>query len=233
MAYSHDHGGHRKRMRQKYLENGIDIFTEHEALELYLYYAIPQKDTNALAHRLLKHFGSFSAVFDSSPSLLKEFGLTEYQITLLKLMPDLARIYLVDHNKTKPIEINNLCKYFADKFVGRTNEVMYLLLLDSKNKELFSGVISKGSINSTDVPIKKIVELSLSYNAKAVAIAHNHPGGVALPSQQDIVTTNRINESLKLINVRLIDHVIVAEDDAISLAQSIYRHQVFISKDDD
>ena len=110
---------------------------------------------------------------------------------------------------------------------------MYLLLLDSKNKELFSGVISKGSINSTDVPIKKIVELSLSYNAKAVAIAHNHPGGVALPSQQDIVTTNRVNESLKLINVRLIDHVIVAEDDAISLAQSIYRHQVFISKDDD
>lgn len=222
MAYNHDHGGHRERMRKKYLENGIDIFTEHEALELLLYYAIPQKNTNPLAHKLLKNFGSFSAVFDASPSLLKEFGLTEHQTTLIKLIPDLARLYLMDHNKLKPVETNDLCGYFIDKFIGRTTEVMYILLLDSKEKELYSGVISKGSINSTDVPIKKIVELSLSYNASAVAIAHNHPNGVALPSKNDLITTDKVYKALSLINVRLIDHVIVAEDDAISLANSRY-----------
>lgn len=222
MAYNHDHGGHRDRMRKKYLENGIDIFTEHEALELLLYYAIPQKNTNPLAHKLLKNFGSFSAVFDASPSLLKEFGLTEHQTTLIKLIPDLARLYLMDHNKLKPVETNDLCGYFIDKFIGRTTEVMYILLLDSKEKELYSGVISKGSINSTDVPIKKIVELSLSYNASAVAIAHNHPNGVALPSKNDLITTDKVYKALSLINVRLIDHVIVAEDDAISLANSRY-----------
>lgn len=222
MAYNHDHGGHRERMRKKYLENGIDIFTEHEALELLLYYAIPQKNTNPLAHKLLNHFGSFSAVFDASPSLLKEFGLTEHQTTLIKLIPDLARLYLMDHNKLKPVETNDLCGYFIDKFIGRTTEVMYILLLDSKEKELYSGVISKGSINSTDVPIKKIVELSLSYNASAVAIAHNHPNGVALPSKNDLITTDKVYKALSLINVRLIDHVIVAEDDAISLANSRY-----------
>lgn len=232
MAYSHDHGGHRERMRRKYLENGIDIFSEHEALEILLYYAIPQKDTNALAHKLLKSFGSFSAVFDASPGLLKQFGLTEYQITLLKLMPDLARLYLIDHNKVKPIETSNLCFYFTDKFVGRTSEVMYLLLLDSKDKELYSGVISKGSVNSTDVPIKRIVTLALSYNARAVAVAHNHPGGVALPSQMDMITTNRIYNALQTVGISLIDHVIVAEDDAISLANSLYGRSIFTTKDD-
>ncbi|MEE3333409.1 MAG: JAB domain-containing protein [Ruminococcus sp.] len=229
MAYSHDHGGHRQRMRKKYLENGIDVFADHEALELLLYYAVPQKDTNALAHKLLNHFGSFAGIFDASHSLLKEFGLTDHQITLLKLIPDFSRLYLIDKNKDRPVDINNLCEFFSDKFIGRTTEIVYILLLDSKDKELYSGVLSKGSINSADLPIRKIVELALSYNAASVAIAHNHLSGIALPSKIDLVTTNLIYKSLKLINVRLIDHVIVSEDDSISLAQSAYNIESFVT----
>jgi DNA repair protein RadC len=161
--------------------------------------------------------------------LLKEFGLTDHQITLLKLIPDFSRLYLIDKNKDRPVDISNLCEFFSDKFIGRTTEIVYILLLDSKDKELYSGVLSKGSINSADLPIRKIVELALSYNAASVAIAHNHLSGIALPSKIDLVTTNLIYKSLKLINVRLIDHVIVSEDDSISLAQSAYNIESFVT----
>ena len=232
MAYSHSHGGHRNRMRKKFIEKGIDAFNDHEALELLLYYAVPQKDTNELAHRLINHFGSISSLFDSTPSALRDFGLTEHQLTLIKLIPELARLYLTDRSKDRPIDSNNLCAYFADKFIGRTEEVMYLLLLDSKDKELFSGVISEGSINSTDVPIRKIVELALSRNASGVAIAHNHLSGVALPSRRDMTTTVSIIKALRSVNVNFIDHVIVAEDDSISLMQSIYGRNLIVSEDE-
>ncbi len=226
------HKGHRKRMRDRYLLEGIDSFSEHEALEMLLYHAIPQKNTNPLAHELLNSFGSLSAVFDASPATLRDFGLSDNTIALLKLIPDFARLYLVDKSKSRPVETKNLCEYFQDKFIGRKTEVLYLLLLDSKNKEIFSGVISKGSINTADVPIRKIVELSLNYNAKSVAIAHNHVSGLALPSKADLVTTEMLYKALALINVRLVDHVIVSEDDAVSLAYTKYGYHIFTANSD-
>ncbi len=235
MADKNVHKGHRQRMRNLYLNEGIDNFNHHQALELLLFYAFPQRDTNPIAHKLIDQFGSISAVFDAPIVQLKRFGLTDNTIALLKLIPDFSRIYNMDRTdyNSKRIEISELCEYFRPKFIGRTNEVLYLLLMDGKYKELYCGIVSKGSINTTDVPITKIIENAVYYNAEYVAIAHNHPDGIALPSQADIKTTKTIYDTLKLMNKHLVDHIIVCDDDQISLAQSKYYGQGIFFKSSD
>ena len=230
MADKNLHKGHRQRLRELYLKEGIDNFEHHQALELLLFYAIPQRDTNPLAHKLLDDFGSLSAVFDAPVPQLKKAGLTDNTIALLKLIPDFSRLYNMDRTdyNSKRIDTSKLCEYFRPKFIGRTSEVMYMLLMDKKYKELYCGIISKGSSNTTDVSITTILENAVMYNAEYVAIAHNHPGGIALPSKPDIETTKTVMNALRLMNKRLVDHVIVSDDDEVSLAQStVYGRGIF------
>jgi DNA repair protein RadC len=225
------HKGHRKRLREKYLNDGIDNFSEHEILELMLFYALPQKDTNPLAHKLLDNFGSISAVFDAPVSHLIKSGVSENVATYIKLIPDLTRVYFDDkyNNKSKKIDMSKLCEYFQNKFIGRTHEVLYLLLMDGKYKELFCGVISKGSLNNANVPVRKIIELSVLYDAQFAVLAHNHPSGLALPSRADLMTTKDVLDALKLIDVQMRDHIIVSDNDAVSLADSIYGSSIFVT----
>lgn len=216
------HNGHRDRLRKKFLDNSFDGLETHEILELVLYYAIPRKDTNPIAHRLIDNFGSISAVFDAPIDKLKEQGISENCAIYLKLIPQICRMYMDDkhNNKDKIIDINNAGEKLKHKFVGRDYEAVVLLLLDSKFKEVFCGIISKGSISACEVYVRKVIELAVLYNAKFAVLAHNHPSGLALPSNADIATTKKVYQALRLIDVALIDHIIVADDDYVSLKES-------------
>lgn len=229
----HEH--HRSRMKKRFLDNGtLDGFMPHEQLEMLLYYACPRKDTNALAHKLLDEYGSFSALCDASVSALKDSGISEHVAVLLKMMPEFSRIYINDkHNNTdKIIDLDRLGEYFVPKFIGKETEEVYLLLMDSKCKEIFFGCVSKGSFSASEVPIKKIVELTMRYNAYTAVIAHNHPSGSALPSRADIEITARLIDTISLVDSRLIDHIIVADNDYISLAESEFTKRLFYPEDD-
>lgn len=219
---SNEHKGHRSRMKNRYLQNGFDNFEEHEILEMLLYYCYPQKDTNPIAHRLLENFGSISAVLDAPVDVLVESGLTENSATFLKMLPDVARVYLDDkyNNKNKIIDLNNLGDYFLNKFVGRVNEHLILLLLDAKCRELYCGVVSVGSNVSSDVNMRKIVDLAMRYNARTAVIAHNHPSGMALPSQSDYRATEVLAETLSVVSINLYDHIIIADNDYVSFRES-------------
>lgn len=216
------HSGHRDRLRKKFLDNSFDGLEMHEILELMLYYGIPRKDTNPIAHKLIDSFGSISAVFDAPIDKLKEQGISENCAIYLKLIPQICRLYMDDkHNNTdKIIDVENAGEKLKHKFVGRDYEAVVLLLLDSKHKEVFCGVVSKGSVSACEVYVRKIIELAVMYNAKFAVLAHNHPSGLALPSNDDIYTTGKVFQALKLIQVALIDHVIVADDDYVSLRES-------------
>ncbi len=222
MAKDNVHEGHRARVRKKFLLNGLDSFETHEALEFLLFYCVHMKNTSELAHRLLNSFGSLSAVLDAPVDALLDFGLTETQATLLKLIPEMSRLYIDDkhNNNDKVVNYETLGKSIIRKFIGRENENVLLLLLDSKCKEVFCGIVAKGSPNSTNLPVRKIVDYALRYNAKSAIIAHNHPSGFALPSRGDIEATINIKNALGLIGVALLDHYIVADNDSISLAQT-------------
>ncbi len=222
MANDNVHQGHRGRVRNKFLLNGLDSFEKHEILEFLLFYCVPMKNTSILAHKLIDSFGSLSAVFDAPFDALVDFGLTETQATFLKLIPDISRVYIDDkHNSSdKVVNYDTLGDLILRKFIGRESENVLLMLLDAKGKEVFCGIVSKGSINNTNLPVRKIVDFALRYNAKSAIIAHNHPSGVALPSVDDLEATTNVKNALNLIGVRLLDHYIVADNDCVSLAQS-------------
>ncbi len=217
-----EHTGHRQRLRKKFIENGFDGFEPHEALEMYLFYAIPRKDTNPLAHRLLDRYLTIGGVCDAPiDELMKDFGLSESAASFIKMLPEMSRLYVESKMSNDYIlDTDTAGEMFKAKFIGRTSEATALMLGDAKGKMLYFGIIAKGSINATDVPVRKIVDLALRHNAKNACIAHNHPSGSAIPSSSDLEATKLIFQTLANIGVRLLDHYIVTDDDYVSLRES-------------
>ncbi|MDP4152262.1 MAG: DNA repair protein RadC [Bacillota bacterium] len=224
------HDGHRKRLKDRFLSSGLKDFEEHNVLELLLFYAIPRIDTNTTAHRLIKEFGSLANVLDAPYELLCEVeGVGENAATFIKLIPEVCKKYIESRGREveglEPIDSPaRIIKNVLPKLIGKRSEMFVLMCLDNKRKVLFCDTIFEGTVNSTDINIRKIVETVIRFNASAVAIAHNHPGGIALPSAEDIATTRKIQEVLDLMNVKLIDHIIVADNDTISFAESHFLH---------
>ena len=217
------HEGHRGRLKKRFLEHGFDGFEDHNILELLLFYALPRSDTNVLAHELLNEFKSLSAVFDAPvEELCKIKGISEHSATLIKLIPALLSVYYTDKTKeTKIVSSTNAAgEFFVPRFYGKKNEEVHILLLDDKKKVIKSAKLFEGTVNSAPVTVKKIVAEAVNSNATGVILAHNHPGGVALPSRSDIKVTEKIYKALELINVQLCDHIIVADGDFVSLADS-------------
>ena len=217
------HDGHRQRLKNRFRQEGLDRFDEIQVLELLLFYAIPQRDTNPLAHRLLEHFGSLAQVLEApAEELEKVAGVGSNVSTLLTLTTALARYYMVSRsNQTEILTSVQMCgDYLLPYFVGRRNETVFILCLDAKCKVLGCKEVGEGSVNSASVPIRRIVEMALGMNATSVVLAHNHPSGLAIPSGEDIQTTRRLAAALDTVDITLADHIVVADDDYVSMAQS-------------
>lgn len=216
------HEGHRERMRNKYVNKGIEVFEQHEILEMLLFYAIPRKNTNDIAHRLLEACGSLSAVFDAPIDILMQQGLSYNAAVLLHMIPDLSRTYQSDKfdNEEKIITDENIGKKMVHLFAGKNEECVYAFFLDAKGKEKYSGIISKGDASSAPLFSKDIVSIAARCKAVTVIIAHNHPSGVAFPSRADLEATADIADALDTIGIHLADHIIVADRDYISLSST-------------
>ena len=217
------HEGHRARVKKRFLEEGLDHFSDIQALELLLFYAIPRADTNSIAHRLLEHFGSLSQVLEANPVELKKIsGVGENGALLLNLIPQMGRFYMTDRASAPGVltTLEQCAQYLMPRFFGRKLETVFLLCLDAKCKVLCCREIGEGGTNSTGISIRRVVETALGVNATSVVLAHNHPSGVALPSPEDIQTTRRVAMALQAVEIVLVDHIIVADDDYVSIAQS-------------
>lgn len=217
------HDGHRERLRQRFIEEGLDHFEPKQVLELLLFFCIPRKDTNELAGRLLERFGSFRQVVEAPVDVLKTVeGLGDKAALFLSLMNQYARFYHVkEFEETQPMTSLAQCdEYLARQFIGRRNETVFVLMLDAKCKMIHCKNMGEGSVNSAAVPIRRIVEQALSMNASSVVLAHNHPSGLAVPSDEDILTTKRLAAALNAVDIHLADHIIVADGDYISMAHS-------------
>lgn len=221
------HDGHRQRLKNRFCAEGLDHFDEHQVLELLLYYVIPRKDTNPIAHALLERFGSLAQVLEAQPEeLAKVPGMGDSAATFLALITAVGRYYLVNRTIQETIlpSIEKCGQYLLPYFYGRRNETVFLLCLDAKCKVLCCKEMGEGSVNSAGVPIRRIVETALGVNATSVVLAHNHPSGLALPSREDVQTTRRIAMALDAVEIGLVDHIVVADDDFVSLAQSGLYH---------
>ncbi len=220
------HDGHRQRVKERFRREGLDNFSDVQVLELLLFYAVPRQDTNPIAHALLEHFGSLAQVLEAPVEELEKVpGIKENAATLLSLTTAIGRYYLV--NRTTQAEvlptIEKCGEYLTPFFFGRRNETVFLLCMDAKCKVLSCRLVGEGSVNSANVPIRRIVEIALGANATTVVLAHNHPSGLALPSREDVDTTRRVAAALNTVDIHLADHIIVADEDFVSMTQSGYR----------
>lgn len=219
------HDGHRQRMKERFLSEGLDNFSDIQVLELLLFYAVPRQDTNPIAHALLDRFGTLAQVLETPVSELEKVkGVGHNAAVLLSLSPELGRRYQVSkmmHTKILT-SVEECGKYLVPRFFGRRNETVFILCLDAKCKVLGCVEVGEGSVNSAGVPIRRIVETALAYNATTVILAHNHPSGLALPSGEDVQTTHRVAAALNAVEISLADHIVVADDDFVSIVQSGY-----------
>ena len=180
------HKGHRKRLKERFLRDGLDSFEQHQVLELLLFYSIPRRDTNELAHKLLKRYGSLSGVFEADTEDLKKVsGIGENSAVLLSLIPDISRRYIKDRWEDRPLlnSSTKAGKYATSLFIGRIYEVFYVICLDSQNRVNRAQLVHEGTINESPIYPRIIVETVLRHKANSVILAHNHPGGSLTPQR--------------------------------------------------
>lgn len=211
------HEGHRERMRQRFLNEGLDNFYDHNVLELLLFYSIPMKDTNKEAHTLINTFGSLSGVFDASyEELCSVKGIGECTATLIKIMPSLFKKYEVDKLKNDDVVLNTsklVAKYASTFFKGVTNEKLYLMCLDSNCRLLGFNLISEGTINASPINARKIIKCSLDSDCSNLILIHNHPSGIVAPSRRDVDATVGMIDLLAKVGLKLSDHIIIGYGD--------------------
>ena len=226
------HSGHRERLRKRLLQNGITKNTpQHEVLEFILFHTIPRKDTNELAHELINRFGSLTGVFDApEKDLMKVKGIGENTVALLKLFIPIAKIY-IDEKFDSPIDFNNideLGEYLLKKYIGYTNEVLSVVSLNAKGKMLGFDILAEGDLTEVAASKRQIAEIAMRTNAHCVVLCHNHPGAIAVPSASDLAVTTVIQETLLSLGVELLDHIILSDNDYVSLLQSARYKKLFI-----
>lgn len=216
------HSGHRQRLKDRFKKEGLDHFEKHQVLELILFYCVPRQDTNPLAHRLIDKFETVKAVMEASPAELKKVeGVGDNIVQFLRLFGEINRYCGKEFPEETILDRPELyCDYMVPFFKNKKNETVYLLCLDAKCKAISCKLVGEGSVNSAGVPIRRIVEMALGEGATSVVLAHNHPSGIAIPSDEDRVTTMRLARALSAVEITLADHVVVADGDSVSMAQS-------------
>ncbi len=215
------HNGHRARMRERYYSSEFLEFNNHEILEFLLFFGIPRRDTNEIAHKLINRFGSFSSVLEATIDELMECGLSQSAAVWVQTVYGLTNKYIYDKNRDdKSIDcVEELENRLMDLLSGETEEKVVLVMYNAKGMELFMGIISEEENNWTDKLYSKLGELSVRYHATTMIIAHNNPNGVAAPTENDIDNTMKIFNSLAKLGARLNDHYIIAGNELYSMVE--------------
>ncbi len=224
------HEEHRKRMRERYSITGFSGMQDHEILEMLLFYSIPRIDTNVLAHDLINRFQTFSGVLEASEEeLLSVKGVGKNTATLIKMMIPLFHEYSKSSNNATRLKDSQATSKFLRKYyTGVMNERVMLICIDSSGKVLSFETICEGDCCSCLLNVRRLIEISLRNPLTAgVILAHNHPNGVALPSREDIDSTVELIRMLANVNVKLVDHFIIAGEEYTSMATSVNFKSIF------
>jgi DNA repair protein RadC len=206
---------HRQRLKKKFAESGTDAFHDYEALELLLSYAIPQKDVKPLAKDLLREFGTLKGVIDADMSGLEKInGISTHTAILIKLVKEMGTLYLKEKAREKPqitctSELLNYCKTYMG---GLKDEQFCVIYLDAQNRITGIEAIEEGIVNQAVVYPRKVLENALKQKASAIIMVHNHPSGHVKPSDADIRLTKTIQETAKVLDILVHDHVIIGEN---------------------
>ncbi|MCD6441015.1 MAG: DNA repair protein RadC [Candidatus Marinimicrobia bacterium] len=218
--------GHHKRLRERFIKSGLQGFHDYELLELLLTYIFPYKDTKPIAKDLLNKFKTLAGVFSADAQELQEIkGVGERTAVYLKLLNDTLGFVFEERARNEEIQFTKtvqLFEYFKATIGNKKNEVMRAVYLDSQNRLIHAENLSEGTVAEAVAFPRKIVEGALKYRAVSVIIAHNHPRGVAEPSDNDDKITEQIKNALQTVGISLQDHLIIAGDEYFSYRQTGY-----------
>lgn len=207
------HSGHRRRMKERFLANGLDGFSDHEVLELALFYAIPRVDVNELSHRLIECFGSYRAVFDADYNdILAVEGMGESAATMIKLMSAMWRRYALSENSPEFVfdNLKKVGEYAVKLYIGVDVEKLYAMLFDNRMKLIDTVMLAEGAVNSVRTSARFITEKAIKKNASSVILIHNHPNGTPYPSEEDRNFSQYLKDLFDNLDIVLIDHIIVS-----------------------
>ncbi len=216
------HAGHRKRVRERYLTLGEEAFSDHQLLELLLFYALPRKDTNELAHVLLNHFGSLEGVFRATvDELCHVEGISESSAALIHLVPDLYYRCQKSESRAPVIKTReDAAEYLRPYFEHQRKEMAYFLSVGENGKVLGCDLIGAGGDSEVYLDVNRMIEAALRHRACWCVMAHSHPSGIAMPSPEDLFTTRQCRLLLQQVGIDLRDHVVFADDDYYCMADS-------------
>lgn len=214
------------RLTRRFLTRSPDGMTDAELLELLLRHA--GGNAAEQARQLTEFFPNLAAIFEASPEDLRTVeGIDDEAILLLRLVPELHRRYFLSRAHVERVLLDSASygAYLLPYFYGARDEMLYLLCLDGAGRVLGCRKLGQGGANSAEVPVRRMVQGALSLNASGVVLAHNHPSGIALPSKEDVELTLRLRDALELMSLTLLDHIVVAEDDFVSMRDSGFLHE--------
>ena len=216
------HAGHRQRMHQRVQQYGLESLAEHEALEYLLYFTNAQKNTNPVAHALLEKFGDLAGVLEASEEdLCSVDGVGPASARLLHLLPQVSAYYhrsrTRDRRRMKSVE--DLGAYAMARFRGISKERVLLICLSRQRRITYTAWLGQGMEDRVSLPVQEAISQALRVQADSAVLCHNHPGGNALPSRQDLEATAELARGMNTVGIELLDHLIVTDTEYTSLRQ--------------
>lgn len=221
MNTSKDNKGHRQRLREKFLKNGLDGFLDYEIIELLLTLGTPRKDCKQSAKDALKKFGSLKAVLEAEPAELKEIkGIGDNNVFGLKIAQSVSRRYLADRIIDQDFirSADEVIDYLKHNLRDKSREVFLVIYLNGRNQILKMEELFQGTLTTSAVYPREVVKRALVNDAASLVFVHNHPSGNPNPSKDDLTITKKLKEAAQAIDVSVHDHLIIAGNDVYSFA---------------
>lgn len=218
------HEEHRKRIKERFLKDGIENMADHEVLELLLFYSIPRKDTNPIAHNLVEKFGSLNKILEAKPEeLVQTEGIGEVSAALITLVFQMAKRYIRDAAKDENLYYegaHSVKALLESKYLGSKEESVYMISLDAAGRILNINKIAQGGFVSASLDKRLILETAFRNKASAVVIVHNHLNGISAPSRDDVIATKAVLSCFYGLGIRLVDHLIYTDKEITSMSKN-------------
>ncbi len=214
--------GHRQRLKERFAQHGLDGFHDYEVLELLLLYVIPRKDVKPIAKRLFTQFSTLAGVFDAHVEELQNIeGLGKESALYLKLLKAAHTSYLSADLADKPLLSSPevVKNWLRLKLQGQSIEYFGALFTDQQNRCISSEILFEGTIDRAVVYPRSLIKRALELDAKGMIVFHNHPGGTAVASEQDIQLTRQLMEACSVLDIKLLDHFLLAGKEVLSFQE--------------
>lgn len=214
---------HRKRLRKRFMDLGLDSLADYEVIEILLTFSIPQKDVKPIAKELITKFNNLRGIFEAPPEELKKVPfIKDKTIELIRFIREVSALYSKQKSQELSLELSeeDLIEYCIKKIGNKKDEEFRVIYLDRSLKVIDDNLVSEGTLDKTSVYPRKVMELAIKNKSYALVFTHNHPNQNVEPSEQDIDLTKSLILAAKSLGIKVFDHIIVSNNNYFSFRKN-------------